>query len=153
MRLEKTIDGPPAILNDALTCKVGAFIHLMKNLLGILAILLTTSTALSVEYKVTGTFSSLRLGTEDLTGMEVSVVIGDDDHYFIVQCAEGTPGVPEVTVAHLQGTALSFQLSRNTCSGCPATEFRGSINDDGLTGAFNQSNWPGFLKRGPSYWQ
>ena len=125
----------------------------MRNLLAILALLLPTGSVLSAEPKVTGTFSSLRFGTEDVTGIEISLVFGGDDHYVVVQCAEGAPGVPEVVVAHLHGTTLSFQLSSDTRSGCPATEFSGTINSNGLTGTFNHSDWPGFLTRGRSYWQ
>ncbi len=125
----------------------------MINLVATLTLLFVAGTALSAEPNVTGTFSSLHFGTEDVTGMEISLVFGGDEHYVVVQCAEGTPGVPEVAVARLHGTTLSFQLSSDTRSGCPATEFSGTINNNGLTGTFSHSDWPGLLKRGRSYWQ
>jgi hypothetical protein len=125
----------------------------MRTLLATLTLFLVAGAAQPAEPHVTGTFSSLHFGTEDLTGVEISVVFGGNEHYVIVQCAEGTPGVPEVAVAHLHGTDISFQLSLATRSGCPATEFRGTISNKGLTGTFSRSDWPGFLKRGRSYWQ
>lgn len=125
----------------------------MKKLLSALAFLLISGPGHSAEPGVTGTFSSLHFGTEDLVGVEISVVVGGNGHYVIVQCAEGAPGIPEVAVAHLQGTELSFQLSADSRSGCPAAQFRGIISSTGLTGTFEGSSWPGFLKRGRSYWQ
>jgi len=125
----------------------------MRTLLASLALLFFAGAAHAAEPRVTGTFSSLRFGTEDVTGVEISVVVGGKDHYVIVQCAEGVPGIPEVAIAHLEGTALSFQLAAKTNSGCPITEFRGTISTKGLTGTFKGSDWPGFLRRGKSYWQ
>lgn len=151
--VRKPLDGRLAILNDAPTPRFGTDTSLMKTLLATLPLLFIAGPTMSAEPGSTGTFSSLRFGTEDLTGMEISVVFGGDEHYVIVQCAEGTPGVPEVVVARLLGKALSFQLSANTLSGCPTTKFSGTINSNGLTGSFDHSDWPGFLKRGKSYWQ
>ena len=102
--------------------------------------------------KLTGTYSSLRFGTEDLTGVEVSLVIGGDSYYAIVQCAEGVPGVPEVVPVQVNGAQITFRLE-NSKSGCPTGLFSGSIDSNGLTGAFEGTKWPGFMKRGKSYRQ
>ena len=115
--------------------------------------LLLASVASAAEPRVTGTYSSLRFGTEDLTGMEVSVLYGGHAYYVLVQCAEGEPGVPALVPARVDGLALSFQLSESSRSGCPTTPFRGTIGSKGLSGRFGGMAWPGFLKRGPSYWQ
>jgi hypothetical protein len=126
---------------------------LMRILLAALALVFASGVVQAAEPHLTGTYSSLRYGTEDVTGVEVTVVFGGNAHYVIVQCAEGAPGVPEVAVAQLHGRELSFQLSAKTLSECPTTEFRGTISSKGLTGTFKGTDWPRFLKRGRSYWQ
>ena len=126
----------------------------MKILTASLAFMLSAGIAQAAEPHITGTYSSLRFGTEDLTGVELTIVFGGSQYYVIAQCSEGAPGVPEVAVAKVSGPNLSFQLSTNTSSGCPSSEFEGTISKQGLTGKFKGTdNWPGFLKRGPSYWQ
>lgn len=102
--------------------------------------------------KITGTYSSFRFGTEDLTGAEITIVVGGDGYYAIVQCAEGTPGVPQVVRAQVEGLTVTFGLD-DAKSGCPVSVFSGTIDMQGLIGAFEGSAWPGLLKRGKSYWQ
>jgi hypothetical protein len=102
---------------------------------------------------VTGTYSSLRFGTEDLTGIEITVVYGGHGYFAMVQCAEGEPGTPVLVPAQVSSTTLTFLLPASSQSGCPAGAFRGTISSKGLTGNFEGESEPSFLKRGRSYWQ
>jgi hypothetical protein len=115
--------------------------------------MLIAGVAYAAEPRITGTYSNLRFGTEDLYGVEITVVYGGHQHHVIVQCAEGEPGSPEIAVANIQGNQISFQLPATTRSECPTTAFHGTISNKGLTGKFEGMEWPGFLKRGQSYWQ
>ena len=114
------------------------------------------STVLSVSAasvpKLTGTYSSLQMGTEDLHGVEISIVIGGKGYFAIVQCAEGVPGIPQVVPAQIAGLSLQFTLE-NSATGCPASAFQGTVSANGLTGAFEGTTWPGFMRRRKGYWQ
>jgi hypothetical protein len=114
---------------------------------------LVAAVAAQAAPKVTGTYSSLRIGTKELSGIEISVVMGGSGYHVIAQCAEGAPGVPDIVPAQITGTTVSFQLPPGSPSGCPTTVFRGSITEEGLNGNFEGLKWPGFLRRGKSYWQ
>lgn len=122
----------------------------MKALVPVFALML--SGAAAAQQRVTGTYSSLRMGTEDLSGAEVTVVYGGNGYYAIVQCAEGSPGIPLVVPAKVIGEVLTFTVTEAS-SGCPPAMFSGTISHKGLSGAFEGSSWPGLLKRGKSYWQ
>ena len=106
----------------------------------------------SSEVKVTGTYSNLRAGIDDLAGAEFTVVYGGNSYYVIVQCSEGAPGIPNVVPASVENLNITFQVT-SASSGCPAEPFKGTITSEGLSGSFQDAWWPGFLKRGKSYWQ
>jgi len=107
--------------------------------------------------KVTGIYSNMRFGTEDVTGVEVFIVLshirGHGQYQATVQCAEGALGVPEVVPVMVSGTSISFKITSEQ-SGCPTASFTGQITKLGLAGTFEgATDYPGFLKRGRSYWQ
>jgi len=105
--------------------------------------------------RVTGTFSSLVYNDEsgDLGGTEISIVYGGSSHYAIVQCSEGSPGVPFVAKVQVQGIMVSFTLPKGSGSGCPEATYNGTISSEGLRGQFAGFGEPELLKRKSSYWQ
>ena len=126
----------------------------MKNVIAVAAIVLASSAAAS-EPRITGTYSSLEYVAEagDIVGVEITVIYSDSGYFTLVQCAEGSPGVPLLVPATVKGSTISFSLPSQVESDCPATQFQGTISKRGLTGAFKDTDWPGFLKRRRSYWQ
>lgn len=122
-------------------------------------VFLTASIALSLPShaagpKVTGMFSNLRFGTEDVIGVEMYVVFSHGNYYATLQCAEGAPGIPETIKLSVSGLSVSFVVPENSASGClPGATFTGQVTAAGVTGTFAGTDWPGFLKRGKGYWQ
>ena len=122
-------------------------------------VFLTASIALSLPThaagpKVTGMFSNLRFGTEDVTGVEMYVVFSHGNYYATVQCAEGAPGIPETVQLSVSGLSVSFVVPENSASGCPVGAiFTGQVTASGIRGTFAGTDWPGFLQRGKGYWQ
>jgi len=97
----------------------------------------------------------MQFGTEDVTGVEIFLVFSRSGYYAVMQCAEGAPGVPVVLPVKVAGNLLEIEapLRKENDSGCPASKFLGTIEEAGLKGSFEGTEWPGFLKRGGSYWQ
>lgn len=126
--------------------------------IAVAAVSLIASFAAAAEPpKVTGIYSNMRFGTEDVTGVEVFILFsqfrGNSQYLATVQCAEGVPGVPEVVPVMVSGTSVSFKITSEQ-SGCPTVSFAGQITELGLAGTFEgTADYPGFLKRGRSYWQ
>ena len=125
------------------------------------SILFTLLFALSVQTqaatpKITGVFSSLRFGTEDVTGVEVFITYSEKGYFAQVQCAEGAISQPILVPARVNGLIVEFDvppaLEENGYA-CPAGKFEGVLSSFGLKGHFAGTKWPGFLKRKPSYWQ
>jgi hypothetical protein len=123
--------------------------------IAITALIATFSTSVVAQEKVrvTGLYSNMKFGTEDVTGVEVFLVYSRDGHYAIVQCAEGEPGKPFVAKANVNKNAIEFEVPSNSDSLCPKGMFRGTVSSKGLRGKFEQMDWPGFLPRKKSYWQ
>jgi len=112
------------------------------------------STSQAINPKVTGMYSSLRYGTEDVTGAEIYVVFSHGDYYASLQCAEGSPGISETVKLSVSGSSVSFVVSSNTSSGCPSgATFTGQLTAAGIEGSFADTDWPGLLKRVKGYWQ
>jgi hypothetical protein len=129
---------------------------LMKALLiGLLATATASAATLEAAMKVTGTFSSLAYNNEsgDLGGTEISIVVGGGGHYAIVQCSEGSPGIPVVVKVQVQGQRVAFTVPNGSGSGCPEAAYSGTVGAEGLTGRFNGFGDPKLLKRKTSYWQ
>ncbi len=107
--------------------------------------------------KITGIYSNLTYNQEagDLIGAEIWIVLGGEHRYFaIMQCAEGYPSKPVVVTATVKGTNVEFSANNDADSNCPKNKFSGIITTDGLRGKFEGTkDYPGFLKRGESYWQ
>jgi hypothetical protein len=104
--------------------------------------------------KVTGMFSSLRFGTEDVSGVEMYVMYSHSNYYAALQCAEGAPGIPEIVKLSVSASSISFVVPANSGSSCPSgATFSGELTASGIKGSFSGTDWPGFLKRGKGYWQ
>jgi hypothetical protein len=106
--------------------------------------------------KVTGVFSNMRFGTEDVTGVEVFVTYSDKGHFAQVQCAEGAISRPIVVPVLVAGSHVEFSVPTDSAANkfsCPAGKFKGEVSAKGLRGQFEGTDWPGFLKRSKSYWQ
>lgn len=122
------------------------------------ALLLVASFPVAADSaKVTGIFSNMHFAVEDVIGVEVFIVFshmrGQGQYVAAVQCSEGAPGIAEVVPVTVSGSDISFKITSEQ-SGCPTTSFTGRVSKQGLLGSFEgTTNYPGFLKRGPSYWQ
>lgn len=106
--------------------------------------------------KVTGVFSNMRFGTEDVTGVEVFLTCSMKGYFAQVQCAEGTISRPVVVFVTVAGSSIEFTVpveSVPNAYSCPAGKFKGEISANGMHGHFEGLNWPGFLERKKSYWQ
>jgi len=105
--------------------------------------------------RITGTFSSLAYSDEsgDLGGTEITIVFGGSAHYAIVQCSEGSPGIPLVVKVQVQGQNVSFTIPKDSSSGCPEATYAGTVSAAGLQGQFAGFGKRELLKRKPSYWQ
>jgi len=105
--------------------------------------------------RITGTFSSLAHSdtSGDLSGTEITIVFGGSDHYAIVQCSEGSPGIPLVVKVQVQGQKVSFTIPKGSSSGCPESGYTGTVSASGLSGQFTGFGEQELLKRKPSYWQ
>ncbi len=146
-----------SLIRHMAAANTSGVMHCMKRTLS--PIVLAASSALSplshgADPKVTGMFSNLRFGTEDVTGVEIYVVLSGGDYYATVQCVEGAPGIPETVKLSVSGSAVSFVVPANSSSGClPGAAFTGHVTATDLKGNFSGTNWPGLLKRGKGYWQ
>lgn len=112
-----------------------------------------TSSVWASKLKITGVYSNMRFGTEDVTGVEILLVFSRAGYYAVMQCAEGAPGVPMVLPAKVAGSSVEIEPPLSKDSRCPNSKFRGTIEESGLRGTFEGTDWPGFLERGSSYWQ
>jgi hypothetical protein len=108
----------------------------------------------AIDPKVTGMYSNLHFGTEDVTGVEIYVVYSHGNYYGSLQCAEGSPGIPETVKLSVSGSSVSFVVSSDTSSGCASgATFTGHFTALGIEGTFAGTDWPGLLRRGKGYWQ
>ena len=123
----------------------------------LLALLLFASAvAHAASPKITGVFSSMRFGTEDVTGVEVFVTSSGKGYFAQVQCAEGAISRPVVVPVVVTGSLVEFVVPPDTTPNtysCPPGKFKGEISASGMTGSFAGLNWPGVLARKKSYWQ
>ena len=106
--------------------------------------------AYAVEPKVTGIFSSMNLGAEDVTGVEVFIVYSNSGYYAHVQCAEGAISRPIVVPVNVSGNRIEFNVPKSVSSNefsCPAGRFTGRIIKDTLEGHFAGTDWPHALNR------
>jgi hypothetical protein len=122
-------------------------------------VLLGTSSAAAAQerVRVTGVYSNMKLGTEDVTGVEIFIVYASPydrpAHYATVQCAEGVPGKPFTTKVSVTENAIEFIAPDDRDTLCPPGKFVGTVSAKGLKGTFERTDWPGFLVRKRSYWQ
>lgn len=106
--------------------------------------------------KMTGVFTSMRFGTEDLSGVEVFITLSDRGYFVQVQCAEGAVSSPVVVPAVVSGSSVQFDLPAGpgpNIYSCPSGRFIGKASASGMKGHFEGTDWPGFLRRKRSYWQ
>ena len=106
--------------------------------------------------KVTGVYSNMRFGTEDVTGVEIFLTYSMKGYFAHVQCAEGAIGRPLLVPVIVAGSFIEFvvpvESAPNTYS-CPPGKFKGEVSASGMNGKFEGIDWPGFIERKKSYWQ
>lgn len=138
--------------------KVGAM--LAKKLLPYMLALLTASAVFAgpAGSKVTGIYSDMYYNREagDVVGVEIFVLFSRDGYYVLFQDAPGSPAVPILVKAKIDGNKIEFTLpDRSGYSG----KFDGVISGNELKGKFEggQISASGasvfILKRKHSYWQ
>ncbi len=103
------------------------------------------------EPRITGMFSSMRFGTEDLYGDEIFVVYSDTGYFAVVQCARGGVGRPMVAPAKVSGASIEFTLDEE--GSCDARRFRGTVIGNKLSGRWGSDGAAVTLRRKSSYWQ
>ncbi|WP_139250227.1 hypothetical protein [Hydrocarboniphaga daqingensis] len=125
----------------------------MKSILLGVLVLFSASVIAAESPKVTGIYSNMHFAAEDVIGVEVFIVFSRNEYQAVVQCSEGEPGIPAVVPVAVSGSSISFKITSGQ-SGCPTTTFTGRLSKSGLSGTFEgTTGYPGFLKRGRSYWQ
>jgi len=134
-------------------CRLTRALDLMKSILFGALTLFAAAVMADEPMKVPGIYSNMHFATEDVIGLEVFIVFGRNQYQAVVQCSEGSPGIPEVVPVTVSGSSISFKITSEK-SGCPATNFSGQLTKSGLLGKFEgTAEYPGLLKRGRSYWQ
>lgn len=106
--------------------------------------------------KISGLFSSMRLGTEDVSGVEIFITNSTAGYFAQVQCAEGAISRPVLVNVLVSGSSIEFSVPPNSnvnSYSCPTGKFKGVVSAFGIKGNFEGTNWPGTLKRQKSYWQ
>lgn len=119
-------------------------------------LIISSSLASAGPPKVTGLFSNMRFGTEDVTGVEIFITHSTSGYYVQVQCAEGAISRPVVVEALVSGSLIEFSVppkSDPNSYSCPTGKFKGIISAREIKGSFEGTNWPSILKRQKSYWQ
>jgi hypothetical protein len=125
----------------------------MRSILSGVLLLLAAPVISAEQPKLTGIYSNMHFATEDVIGVEVFIVFSRNQYQAVVQCSEGSPGVPEVVPVTVSNSSISFKIT-SAQSGCPVVNFTGRLTKSGLSGSFEgTTNYPGLLKRGRSYWQ
>lgn len=125
----------------------------MKGIAVAALVTLASAASAADPVRVTGMYSNMHFATEDVIGVEVFIVYSRNEYQAVVQCSEGAMGVPQVVPLSVSGSSVSFTIT-SELSGCPTSSFKGVVNKSGLQGTFaGTENYPGFLKRGRSYWQ
>src|SRR3954469_23276877 len=90
----------------ALTSSVKSHIRRTATVAVLTACLALSSLSRAADPKLTGMFSNLHFGTEDITGVEMYIVFSHGNLYATVQCAEGAPGIPETVRVSVSGSSL-----------------------------------------------
>lgn len=113
-----------------------------------------------------GTYSDMRYGKAEgydgfMAGVEITVTKGTRcgggsckmEHFVILQCAQGTPGMPAVFPATVKNYNISFNIEANGQSECTTenTVFTGQFKPDGLVGRFGDAA-PLTLKKKELFW-
>lgn len=111
-----------------------------------------------------GTYSNVTYGNQEgysgyMVGVEITVLKAsncggcDPTPYVILQCAQGTPGVPATFPANISGNIITFQIPELGTSECTneKTYFTGTFSDNMLIGRFG-SYGTIKLKRSRSFW-
>jgi hypothetical protein len=129
---------------------------MIRYLLALMIAMLFGSVALADTTKVTGFYSNMRFGTEDVSGVEIFISYSDRGHFAYVQCAEGGLSTPVLVPVSEVGSTIEFIIppaAEKNVYACPSGKFTGVVTPKGLDGHFERMKWPGFLKRKGSYWQ
>ena len=106
----------------------------------------------SCSLPVTGLYSNMRFVDGSVSGLEVFLVEGPGNSYYVtIQCADGEAGVPAVLAATLDFQTLTLPVAPTT-SRCPKAPFRAEINGSEMVGGFVGSSSV-VLERRKSIWQ
>ena len=128
----------------------------MRQIILIALLIFVASEAQADLLKVTGVYSNMRFGTEDVSGVEVFLTYSDKGYFAQIQCAEGAVSSPITVPVHVKNSFVEFSVPTNPVPNsysCPSGKFNGEISTNGMKGQFEGTDWPGFLKRKNSYWQ
>jgi hypothetical protein len=100
---------------------------MIRTLLVLLLIALTAEVQ-SASPKVTGIFSNMRFGTEDVYGVEIFITYSSKGYFAQVQCAEGAINRPVVVPAIVAGSSVEFlvpTISATDTYSCPPGNSKG----------------------------
>jgi hypothetical protein len=108
--------------------------------------------------QITGLYSTMAFGGGEVHGVEIFIVrgrvsAGSPEGYFAyMQCANGKPGRPIVVPVSVVSDDITIPDISGANTGCPASEFHGSIAPSGISGQFG--SLPTIeLPRRESVWQ
>lgn len=130
---------------------------LTSHVIRAMAVLLVMNTVSDADVglpgeKITGTYSNLCYtdANRELSGIEITILLGGDGYWVVVQIAAGVPSNPTVTQAYVEDSLIEFTADG---SGDLVGTFQGYVSGDSLHGKFIKSTESFSLKRQPSYWQ
>lgn len=134
----------------------GQSLKIMNRTILLTFLIISSTLASAAPLKVTGLFSNMRFGTEDVNGVEIFITNSTNGYFAQVQCAEGSIRRPVVVEVRVTASSIEFSVppsSDQNSYSCPSGKFKGVVSDRGIKGSFDGTNWPGTLKRKKSYWQ
>lgn len=134
----------------------GQSLKIMNRTILLTFLIISSTLASAAPLKVTGLFSNMRFGTEDVNGVEIFITYSTNGYFAQVQCAEGAVSRPVVVEVRVTASLIEFSVppsSDQNSYSCPSGQFKGVVSDRGIKGSFDGMNWPGTLKRKKSYWQ
>jgi hypothetical protein len=128
----------------------------MNRVILFTVLIISPCLANAAPVKVTGLFSNMRVGTEDVSGIEIFITNSTNGYFAQVQCAEGAISRPLVVDVRISGSLIEFSVPPDSDQdgySCPAGKFKGIVSALGIKVGFEGTNWLSTLKRKKSYWQ
>ena len=140
-------------MNSALRIAALAFAFVLASTQSAVAASSPKAGAALKPPRATGHFSDFQYIPEagDIVGTEVFLLVGNDEHWALLQRAEGWPGPPVLVKATVSGTAVQFPFPD---FGEDAA-FSGHVTAFGLEGTIRTAKGaqPLRLPRHQSFWQ